>query len=136
MMLGSVLEFITQAASSSAFIFCFCNLIIVIILMTVSIRVTVDGAGPINSGECVFGAAIRICHGQERGKVMLLEVAFVVAVTGDLEFPLEGSVLDDEARWRHVRAKNWEPTRNEGEEGDGAVDRDDLSVATNMTEPV
>ncbi|KOM33071.1 hypothetical protein LR48_Vigan01g262700 [Vigna angularis] len=72
--------------------------------MTVSIRVTVDGAGPINSGECVFGAAIRICHGQERGKVMLLE--------------------------------NWEPTRNEGEEGDGAVDRDDLSVATNMTEPV
>ncbi|ESW24400.1 hypothetical protein PHAVU_004G127400 [Phaseolus vulgaris] len=33
MMLGSVLEFITQAASSSAFIFCFCNLIIVIILV-------------------------------------------------------------------------------------------------------
>jgi len=32
-MLGSVLEFITQAASSSAFIFCFCNLIIVIILV-------------------------------------------------------------------------------------------------------
>ncbi|TKY45048.1 hypothetical protein E2542_SST31332 [Spatholobus suberectus] len=32
-MLDSVLEFITQAASSSAFIFCFCNLIIVIILV-------------------------------------------------------------------------------------------------------
>jgi len=58
--------------------------------------VTVDGAGPINFGERVFGAAIRICHGQERGKVMLLGVAFVVAVAGDLEFPPEGSVLDDE----------------------------------------
>ncbi|CAJ1952513.1 unnamed protein product [Sphenostylis stenocarpa] len=33
MMLSSVMEFITQAASSSAFIFCFCNLIIVIILV-------------------------------------------------------------------------------------------------------
>ncbi|KAG5134062.1 hypothetical protein JHK82_025250 [Glycine max] len=32
-MLDSVLEFITQAASSSTFIFCFCNLIIVIILV-------------------------------------------------------------------------------------------------------
>ncbi|XP_027359417.1 NAD-dependent protein deacetylase HST1 [Abrus precatorius] len=32
-MLDSILEFITQAASSSAFIFCFCNLIIVIILL-------------------------------------------------------------------------------------------------------
>jgi len=58
--------------------------------------VAVDGAGPINSGERVFGAAIRICHGQERGKVMLLGVAFVVAVTGDLKFPPESSILDDE----------------------------------------
>ncbi|KAK7287331.1 hypothetical protein RIF29_00573 [Crotalaria pallida] len=32
-MLDSILEFITQAASSSAFIFCFCNLIVVIILV-------------------------------------------------------------------------------------------------------
>ncbi|XP_019450739.1 PREDICTED: uncharacterized protein LOC109353006 isoform X2 [Lupinus angustifolius] len=32
-MLDSILEFMTQAASSSAFIFCFCNLIIVIILV-------------------------------------------------------------------------------------------------------
>ncbi|OIV98941.1 hypothetical protein TanjilG_07376 [Lupinus angustifolius] len=32
-MLDSILEFITQAASSSAFIFCFCNLIIIIILV-------------------------------------------------------------------------------------------------------
>jgi len=56
----------------------------------------VDGAGPINSCERVFGAAIRICHGQKRGKVMLLGVAFLVAVTGDLEFPPERSILDDE----------------------------------------
>ncbi|MED6195459.1 hypothetical protein PIB30_037972 [Stylosanthes scabra] len=32
-MLDSIVEFITQAASSSAFIFCFCNLIIVYILV-------------------------------------------------------------------------------------------------------
>ncbi|KOM49260.1 hypothetical protein LR48_Vigan08g008700 [Vigna angularis] len=102
----------------------------------VSIGVTVDGVGPINSGERVFGAAIRICHGQERGKVMLLGVAFVVAITGDLEFPPEGSVLDDEETWQCERAKNWDPTRNEGGEGDGVVDRDDSSVATDITEQV
>ncbi|XP_020998490.1 uncharacterized protein LOC110281203 [Arachis duranensis] len=32
-MLDSIVEFVTQAASSSAFIFCFCNLIIVYILV-------------------------------------------------------------------------------------------------------
>ncbi|KAE9592633.1 hypothetical protein Lal_00028722 [Lupinus albus] len=40
-MLDSILEFITEAASSSAFIFCFCNLIIVIILVDLKPRLTI-----------------------------------------------------------------------------------------------
>jgi hypothetical protein len=40
-MLDSILEMITQAASSSTFIFCFCNLIIVIILMDLKPRISV-----------------------------------------------------------------------------------------------
>ncbi|XP_019451504.1 PREDICTED: uncharacterized protein LOC109353625 isoform X3 [Lupinus angustifolius] len=40
-MLDSILEFITHAASSSAFIFCFCNLIIVIILVDLKPRLSI-----------------------------------------------------------------------------------------------
>lgn len=40
-MLDSVLELITQAASSSTFIFCFCNLIIVIILLDLKPSISV-----------------------------------------------------------------------------------------------
>ncbi|KAK7314896.1 hypothetical protein VNO77_33426 [Canavalia gladiata] len=46
-MLDSVLEFITQAASSSAFIFCFCNLIIVIILKDLKPSLSIHQASEI-----------------------------------------------------------------------------------------
>lgn len=42
MLVYSILELFTQAASSSAFIFCFCNLIIVIILMDLKPRLCYD----------------------------------------------------------------------------------------------
>ncbi|KAK7344071.1 hypothetical protein VNO77_13314 [Canavalia gladiata] len=41
-MLDSVLEYITEAASSYAFIFCFCNLIIVIILVDLKPKLSFD----------------------------------------------------------------------------------------------
>ena len=41
-MLDSVIEYITQAASSYAFIFCFCNLIIVIILVDLKPKLSFD----------------------------------------------------------------------------------------------
>ncbi|CAJ1976400.1 unnamed protein product [Sphenostylis stenocarpa] len=41
-MLDSVVEYITQAASSYAFIFCFCNLIIVIILVDMKPKLGFD----------------------------------------------------------------------------------------------
>ncbi|KAK7380194.1 hypothetical protein VNO78_32684 [Psophocarpus tetragonolobus] len=52
-MLDSVLEFITQAASSSAFIFCFCNLIIVIILVDLkpSLSIHQESEIPPSKGE-------------------------------------------------------------------------------------
>ncbi|XP_020233097.1 chromatin modification-related protein EAF7 [Cajanus cajan] len=51
-MLDSVLEFITQAASSSAFIFCFCNLIIVIILVDLkpSLSIHQESEIPLSKG--------------------------------------------------------------------------------------
>ncbi|KAG4952591.1 hypothetical protein JHK85_046458 [Glycine max] len=52
-MLDSVLDFITQAASSSAFIFCFCNLIIVIILVDLkpSLSIHQESEIPLSKGE-------------------------------------------------------------------------------------
>ncbi|KAL2325198.1 hypothetical protein Fmac_024256 [Flemingia macrophylla] len=41
-MLDSVIEYITQAASSYAFIFCFCNLIIVFILVDLKPKLSFD----------------------------------------------------------------------------------------------
>lgn len=51
-MLDSVLEFFTQAASSSAFIFCFCNLIIVIILVDLkpSLSIHQESEIPLSKG--------------------------------------------------------------------------------------
>ena len=54
-MLDSVVEFITQAASSTAFIFCFCNLIIVIILVDLKPSLSFDQkrevSHPTNTGK-------------------------------------------------------------------------------------
>lgn len=82
----------------------------------VSVRMTVDGAGPINPGERVFGAAIRIRHGQQGRKIMLLRVAFIVTVTRDLEFLPQGPILDDDQR---VAAREREELRAHAESFEG-----------------
>ncbi|XP_058773491.1 uncharacterized protein LOC131647636 [Vicia villosa] len=51
-MLDSILELITQAASSSTFIFCFCNLIIVIILLDLKPSVNVHHKSEIHLSIC------------------------------------------------------------------------------------
>ncbi|CAL5185046.1 unnamed protein product [Lathyrus oleraceus] len=51
-MLDSILELITQAASSSTFIFCFCNLIIVIILLDLKPSVNVHQKSEIHLSIC------------------------------------------------------------------------------------
>lgn len=51
-MLDSILELITQAASSSTFIFCFCNLIIVIILLDLKPSLNVHQKSEIHLSIC------------------------------------------------------------------------------------
>ncbi|RDX81238.1 hypothetical protein CR513_38108, partial [Mucuna pruriens] len=95
-------------------------------------KMAVDGASPINPGESVFGAAIRVGHGQESGKIMLLRVAIVVAVTGDLEFPPEGSVLDDEER---VAARDGEELRSDAKLVEGDLGRHGVAATGDVALP-
>lgn len=53
----------------------------------VGVGVAAHAAGPINPGQSVAGAPIRILHRQKRRKIMLLRVARVQVVAGKLKLP-------------------------------------------------
>lgn len=98
----------------------------------VGVGVAVDGAGPIDPCKRVFGAAIGVEHGQERGKVVFLGVALVVAVARDLEFPPERAVLDDE---EGVAAREGEELGSDAEAGKGDFGHHGVAAAGGVAAP-
>ncbi|KAK7270791.1 hypothetical protein RJT34_26213 [Clitoria ternatea] len=95
-MLDTVLDFFTQAASSSAFIFCFCNLIIVIILLDLrpSLSVHQESGIPLsmvvnqkqgknfNKGLVEKGTAIEVPKVEE---VVELEAVDSIEIEGNID---------------------------------------------------
>ena len=98
----------------------------------VSVRMAVDGAGPVNTRERVFGASIRIRHGQQGRKIMLLGVTLIVTVTRDLEFPPKCPVLNDDER---VAAREREELRAHAEIFEGDLRHHGVASAGGVAPP-
>ncbi|TKY51961.1 hypothetical protein E2542_SST23481 [Spatholobus suberectus] len=72
-MLDSVMEYITQAASSYAFIFCFCNLIIVFILVDLKPKLSFDQEGEEIPLSVPTNRAREVAHAKEEVAVDNIE---------------------------------------------------------------
>lgn len=53
----------------------------------IGVRVAADTPGPIDPGQGIPGAPIRVLHGQQRRKIVLLRVARVQIVARQLKLP-------------------------------------------------
>ncbi|KAE9617220.1 hypothetical protein Lal_00034825 [Lupinus albus] len=118
-MLDSILEFITQAASSSAFIFCFCNLIIVIILVDMKPSLSIH-----QESEILLSMDTNPTKKQETEPKHIVQEAQVSQV----QEPKEAE-LDEEAKTlaaKNIEMKGNDDWSNEEEEREEVEEDDEL----------
>ncbi|OIW07874.1 hypothetical protein TanjilG_19975 [Lupinus angustifolius] len=136
-MLDSILEFMTQAASSSAFIFCFCNLIIVIILVDLKPSLSIHQQSEIplhivQKGTGSLPQEAQVSQVQEEKEAELDEETKEAeldeeAKEAELDEEAKEAELDEEAKIlaaNNIEIKGNDDWNNEEEES-GEVEEDD-----------
>ncbi|KAI4351871.1 hypothetical protein L6164_006176 [Bauhinia variegata] len=122
-MIDSILEFITKAASSSAFIFCFCNLIIVIILIDLKPSLSFDQGSEISLSMIRNKAAK---DKQEKNSKYPVEENKPDPEAGEVSAPQEGLAVDKIENEDSDNCSNEEKEDKEDEDEDEDEDDDEL----------
>ncbi|KAL1319201.1 hypothetical protein HN51_071502 [Arachis hypogaea] len=130
-MLDSIVEFITQAASSSAFIFCFCNLIIVYILL--DLKPTLSSSVQQENSEVTPSMGTNLQKQETNSKFLVqkdtelraIQVSYVRQVEAEaeaeaklIEVDIIETIGNDECFVEEVKKEDEEEEKEEKEEED------------------
>ncbi|KAL4317450.1 hypothetical protein AHAS_Ahas15G0386300 [Arachis hypogaea] len=116
-MLDSIVEFITQAASSSAFIFCFCNLIIVYILL--DLKPTLSSSVQQENSEVTPSMGTNLQKQETNSKFLVQKDTELRAIQVSYVRQVEAETIgNDECFVEEVKKEDEEEEKEEKEEED------------------
>ncbi|KAL1356140.1 hypothetical protein AAHE18_05G161900 [Arachis hypogaea] len=129
-MLDSIVEFVTQAASSSAFIFCFCNFIIVYIL--VDLKPTLSSSVHQENSEVTPSMGTNLQTQETNSKFLVqkdtelraIQVSYVRQVEAEAEAEVK-TIGNDECFVEEVKKEDEKEEKEEKEEEE-EEDEDEL----------